>query len=48
MAETVRLIHPNGCAVTVDAAKVDWLLVQGFIRPAPAAKPASAARRTRK
>ena len=46
MAETVRLIHPNGCVVTVDAAKVDWLLVQGFTRPAPAAKPA--ARRTRK
>ena len=46
MAETVRLIHPNGCAVTVGTEKVPGLLAWGFTAPAPAAKPA--ARRTRK
>lgn len=38
MTEAVRLVHPNGCAVTVDRAKVDALLARGFKRPAPAVR----------
>ena len=36
MAETARLIHPNGSAVTVDSEKVERLLAWGFTTPAPA------------
>ncbi len=36
MSKTVRLIHDNGAAVTVDAEKVERLLAQGFRLPAPA------------
>lgn len=45
MNKTVRLIHTNGCAVTVDAAKVDALLARGFTPPAPVAAPPRARRK---